>query len=115
MLGAGTVLAALFVWRELRFNPPFLDLRLLGRNRPLMLVYLGFAVFSSVYYFVFFGLPQLLQEAGGYDPGAGGAADAAAGRDVRAGHAVGCPGHGKIRRPARADCRRRTSHRWWPR
>lgn len=69
MLGAGTVTAALFVWRELRFSPPFLDLRLLGRNRPLMLVYLGFAIFSSVYYFVFFGLPQLLQEAGGYDPG----------------------------------------------
>ena len=68
MLGAGTAIAALFVWRELRFNPPFLDLRLLGRNRPLMLIYLGFAVFSSVYYFVFFGLPQLLQEAGGYDP-----------------------------------------------
>jgi MFS family permease len=69
MLGAGTLIAALFVWRELRFSPPFLDLRLLGRNRPLMLVYLGFAVFSSVYYFVFFGLPQLLQEAAGYDPG----------------------------------------------
>ena len=69
LLGAGTVLAALFVWRELRFSPPFLDLRLLGRNRPLMLVYLAFAVFSSVYYFVFFGLPQLLQEVGGYDPG----------------------------------------------
>jgi predicted MFS family arabinose efflux permease len=69
MLGAGTVVAALFAWRELRFAKPFLDLRLLGRNRPLMLVYLAFAVFSSVYYFVFFGLPQLLQEAGGYDPG----------------------------------------------
>ncbi|MBT2533035.1 MFS transporter [Arthrobacter sp. ISL-48] len=69
LLGGGTVMAALFVWRELRFNPPFLDLRLLGRNRPLMLVYLGFAVFSSVYYFVFFGLPQLLQEVAGYDPG----------------------------------------------
>ncbi|PNI07747.1 MFS transporter [Arthrobacter sp. AFG7.2] len=69
MLAAGTVLAALFVLRELRFARPFLDLRLLGRNRPLMLVYLAFAVFSSVYYFVFFGLPQLLQEAGGYDPG----------------------------------------------
>ncbi|MDR7160600.1 MFS transporter [Arthrobacter sp. BE255] len=68
MLGAGTAIAALFVWRELRFSPPFLDLRLLGRNRALMLIYLGFAVFSSVYYFVFFGLPQLLQEAGGYDP-----------------------------------------------
>ena len=69
LLAAGTVLAGLFVWREFRFSPPFLDLRLLGRNRPLMLVYLGFAVFSSVYYFVFFGLPQLLQEAGGYEPG----------------------------------------------
>jgi len=68
MLGAGTLIAGLFVWRELRFSPPFLDLRLLGRNRPLMLVYLAFAVFSSVYYFVFFGLPQLLQEVGGYDP-----------------------------------------------
>lgn len=70
MLGAGTAVAALFAWRELRFARPFLDLRLLGRNRSLMLIYLGFAVFSSVYYFVFFGLPQLLQEAGGYGPGA---------------------------------------------
>jgi MFS family permease len=69
MLAAGTALAGLFAWRELRFSPPFLDLRLLGRNKPLLLVYLGFAVFSSVYYFVFFGLPQLLQEAGGYAPG----------------------------------------------
>ena len=69
MLAAGTAVAALFAWRELRFAKPFLDLRLLGRNRPLMLVYLAFAVFSSVYYFVFFGLPQLLQEAGSYDPG----------------------------------------------
>ncbi|KQN84421.1 MFS transporter [Arthrobacter sp. Leaf69] len=68
LLGAGTLLAVLFVWRELRFSPPFLDLRLLGRNRPLLLVYLGFALFSCVYYFAFFGLPQLLQEAGGYDP-----------------------------------------------
>ncbi|MCT9624743.1 MFS family permease [Arthrobacter sp. SORGH_AS 212] len=69
MLAAGTGIAALFAWRELRFARPFLDLRLLGRNRPLVLVYLAFAVFSSVYYFVFFGLPQLLQESGGYDPG----------------------------------------------
>ena len=68
LLGGGTLLAVLFVWRELRFAPPFLDLRLLGRNRPLLLVYLGFALFSCVYYFAFFGLPQLLQEAGGYDP-----------------------------------------------
>jgi MFS family permease len=69
LLGGGTLVAVLFVWRELRFTPPFLDLRLLGRNRPLLLVYLGFALFNGVYYFAFFGLPQLLQEAGGYDPG----------------------------------------------
>ncbi|MCO4261527.1 MFS transporter [Pseudarthrobacter sp. MDT3-26] len=69
LLGAATVIAALFAWRELRFRPPFLDLRLLGRNRPLLLVYLVFVVFSSVYYFAFFGLPQLLQEAGHYDAG----------------------------------------------
>jgi predicted MFS family arabinose efflux permease len=69
LLAGGTVLAGLFVWRELKFSPPFLDLRLLGRNRPLLLVYLGFAVFNGIYYFAFFGLPQLLQEAAGYDPG----------------------------------------------
>ena len=72
MVAAGRrdcVLAVLFAWRELRFSPPFLDLRLLGRNRPLLLVYLGFALFNGVYYFAFFGLPQLLQTAGGYNPG----------------------------------------------
>jgi MFS family permease len=59
LLGGGMVLAALFAWRELRFSPPFLDLRLLGRNRPLLLVYLGFALFNGVYYFAFFGLLML--------------------------------------------------------
>jgi MFS family permease len=69
LLGGAMVLAVLFAWRELSFGKPFLDLRLLGRNRPLLLVYSGFVVFSCVYYFAFFGLPQLLQEAAGYDPG----------------------------------------------
>ncbi|MFJ4030242.1 MFS transporter [Paenarthrobacter sp. NPDC089989] len=69
LLGAAVVIGALFAWRELRFNPPFLDLRLLGRNRPLLFIYLVFVVFSGVYYFAFFGLPQLLQEAGNYDAG----------------------------------------------
>ena len=82
LLGGGTLLAVLFVWRELRFAPPFLDLRLLGRNRPLLLVYLGFALFSCVYYFAFFGLPQLLQEAGGYESRRRRAPGAAAGRGV---------------------------------
>ncbi|HEV7169291.1 MAG TPA: MFS transporter [Micrococcaceae bacterium] len=69
LLVAGTVVAALFAWRELRFGKPFLDLRLLGRNRPLLLIYICFAVFNGVYYFAFFGLPQLLQQYAGYSAG----------------------------------------------
>jgi predicted MFS family arabinose efflux permease len=69
LLAGSTLLAALFVLRELRFSPPFLDVRLLARNRALLLVYVCFAVFNGVYYFAFFGLPQLLQEAAGYDAG----------------------------------------------
>jgi MFS family permease len=69
LLAGSIVLAALFILRELRFSPPFLDVRLLARNRALLLVYICFVVFNGVYYFAFFGLPQLLQEAAGYDAG----------------------------------------------
>lgn len=63
------VAAGLFVWRELRTHHPFLDLRLLAANRRLLMVYLCFAVFNIVYYSAFFGLPQYLQEHGGYSAG----------------------------------------------
>ncbi|WP_426624682.1 MFS transporter [Leifsonia sp. McL0607] len=63
------IAAALFVWRELRTRHPFLDLRLLAANRRLLMVYLCFAVFNVVYYSAFFGLPQYLQEHGGYSAG----------------------------------------------
>ena len=109
LLGGGLVLAALFAWRELRFSPPFLDLRLLGRNRPLLLVYLGFALFNGVYYFAFFGLPQLLQTAGGYNPGVVGPADAAARRDLGGRDAVRGPRDRPVRRAAGADRRRRAA------
>lgn len=66
LLGLAPLAAALFAWRELRTGEPFLDLRLLGRNRPLLLIYLAFAIFTGVYYIAFFGLPQLLEQAGGY-------------------------------------------------
>ncbi len=69
LLAAGSVAAAMFAWRELRFAKPFLDLRLLARNKPLLLVYVCFAVFNGVYYFAFFGLPQLLQQSAGYSAG----------------------------------------------
>lgn len=66
LLGAAPIAAALFAWRELVVAKPFLDLRLLGRNRPLLLIYLAFAVFNGVYYIAFFGLPQFLEQAGGF-------------------------------------------------
>ncbi|QDQ98675.1 MFS transporter [Tomitella fengzijianii] len=68
-LAAGALVSmAAFGWRELRCPTPFLDLRMLGRNRPLILVYAAFAVFNGVYYCAFYGLPELLQQSGGYSP-----------------------------------------------
>ena len=112
LLGGGMLLAVLFVWRELRFKPPFLDLRLLGRNRPLLLVYLGFAVFSGVYYFAFFGLPQLLQEAGGYDPGIVGLLMLPLAAMSVVGDAARGPRDRPFRRAAGADRRRRAAQSW---
>lgn len=66
LLAVAVAAAALFVWRELACRAPFLDLRLLAANRSLLMVYLCFAVFNLIYYCAFFGLPQLLQENGGY-------------------------------------------------
>ncbi|MGN6127797.1 MAG: MFS transporter [Humibacter sp.] len=69
LLPVAVVAGAAFVWRELTAKVPFLDLRLLAKNRSLMMVYLCFAVFNLVYYTAFFGLPQLLQEHGHYNAG----------------------------------------------
>lgn len=67
LAGLSVAAAALFVWRELRFDAPFLDLRRLLRNRTLLLTYAGFLVFTAVFYGAFYGLPQLLEVAFGYD------------------------------------------------
>ncbi len=72
LLPVAVITGALFVWRELRTDHPFLDLRLLAANRRLMMVYLCFALFNVVYYSAFFGLPQYLQEHGGYPAGVAG-------------------------------------------
>ncbi|WP_460632344.1 MFS transporter [Leifsonia lichenia] len=69
LLPVSIAAAALFVWRELRTAHPFIDLRLLAANRRLLMVYLCFAIFNVVYYSAFFGLPQFLQEHGGYSAG----------------------------------------------
>ncbi|WP_342357070.1 MFS transporter [Paramicrobacterium chengjingii] len=66
LLAAAIAASTLFVWRELTTRTPFIDLRMLSRNRRLVLVYTGFALFNIVYYVVFFGLPQYLEEFGDY-------------------------------------------------
>ncbi|HEY3504982.1 MAG TPA: MFS transporter [Actinocatenispora sp.] len=65
-------LAALFVplagallWRELRCAEPFLDVRLLGRNRALTGTYLRTALTYVAFYAVFYGLPSWLEEGRG--------------------------------------------------
>jgi MFS family permease len=72
LLPVCAVAAVAFVWRELHTATPFLDLRLLAGNRPLMMVYLCFAIFNIVYYSAFFGLPQYLQTHAGYSAGVSG-------------------------------------------
>jgi MFS family permease len=57
---------AVFIWREMSTKTPFIDLRLLAANHALMMVYLCFAIFNLIYYCAFFGLPQFLEDQGGY-------------------------------------------------
>lgn len=66
LLAVSIVLGALFVWRELHTPFPFINLRLLAANHRLIMVYVCFAIFNLIYYCAFFGLPQYLQEHGGY-------------------------------------------------
>ncbi|GAA4063295.1 MFS transporter [Agromyces indicus] len=64
---AGTLLAGvLFAWRELRAATPFLDLRLLARDVPLLRVYALFVLANLVLYSALFGLPQYLEDHAGY-------------------------------------------------
>jgi MFS family permease len=65
-LAVGIAAIAVFIWRELRARAPFIDLRMLAANRALSLSFIGFAVFSAVYYLAFFGLPQMLESFAGY-------------------------------------------------
>ena len=59
--------AALGAW-SWRRTAPFLDLRMLARNRPLTLSYLRFGAVMMICYCMFFGFAQWLQGAGGYTP-----------------------------------------------
>ncbi|WP_400994640.1 MFS transporter [Agromyces sp. GXQ0307] len=57
---------ALFAWRELRAATPFIDLRLLAANTPLVRVYALFILANLVFYGALFGIPQYLEDHAGY-------------------------------------------------
>ncbi|MGP8297798.1 MFS transporter [Streptomyces inhibens] len=58
--------AAVLVWWQLRHPEPFIDLRMLARNRALVLTYLRHGLTYLVIYCVLYGFSQWLEEAHGY-------------------------------------------------
>ena len=66
VIGIGVVALAGFVVRELRARVPFIDVRLIAANPALVWTYAAFTAFCVLYYLALFGLPQLLEEHGGY-------------------------------------------------
>ncbi|WP_136706333.1 MFS transporter [Agromyces sp. H66] len=66
LLAAAVGGAALFAWRELRCAKPFVDLRMLGSNLPLIRVYVTFILATLVFYSALFGIPQYLEDHAGF-------------------------------------------------
>ncbi|MYT30363.1 MULTISPECIES: MFS transporter [unclassified Streptomyces] len=66
LLAPTAVLAAVLVWWQLRHPQPFLDLRMLARNRPLVLTYLRHGLAYLLIYCVLYGFSQWLEQAHGF-------------------------------------------------
>lgn len=66
LLALAAVLGAALAGWELRREAPFLDLRMLARNRPLSVTYLRHGMTYLVIYCVMYGYAQWLEEAHGY-------------------------------------------------
>jgi MFS family permease len=66
--GVALVTGAGFVARELRAPEPFLDVRVLGQNKPLLVTYARQLLTGVVMYSVVYGLPQWLEHGRGLTP-----------------------------------------------
>lgn len=66
LLAPTVLLAAVLVWWQLRHPAPFLDLRMLARNRALVRTYLRHGLTYLVIYGVLYGFSQWLEQAHGY-------------------------------------------------
>ncbi len=54
---------ALWLFIERRSTAPFIDVRMLARNRPLLAVYARYVAIYTIFYSVFYGFPQWLEQA----------------------------------------------------
>lgn len=68
LLVVSAVAGAAFAWVELRGADPFVDLRMLGRNRPLVATYTRNLLTATVTYVFLFGYTQWLQDGRGLGP-----------------------------------------------
>ncbi|KUL36973.1 MFS transporter [Streptomyces sp. NRRL F-4489] len=66
LLAPAAVLTAVLVWWQLRHPHPFIDLRMLARNRALTLTYLRHGLAYLVIYCVLYGFSQWLEQAHGF-------------------------------------------------
>jgi len=60
--GLPVVLGIVLLWWELRVSRPFIDVRMLRANRPLSRTYARVAVTYVVFYTIFYGVPQWLEQ-----------------------------------------------------
>ncbi|ANF31710.1 MFS transporter [Leifsonia xyli] len=66
------VAGAALVWRELRVDSPFIDLRVLGGNGPLLLTYTRSLLTATISYTFVYGFTQWLENGRALDPTAAG-------------------------------------------
>jgi MFS family permease len=59
---AGILFFGLFIWRELRVQEPFIDIRIFKTHPKLSMVYIQFIFLNIFFYCLFFGLPSYFQE-----------------------------------------------------
>jgi predicted MFS family arabinose efflux permease len=72
LLPVALLAAVLLVLRERGVAEPFLNVRMLAANRPLIGVYAQFAGVNIVFYAVFFSMPLWLEQVRGFDSGMSG-------------------------------------------
>jgi len=72
LVPVAVVLGAVFAWRELRVPDPFLDLRLLAGNGPLLATYARTLLAFVLSYAYLYGYTQWLQEGRGLSPSVAG-------------------------------------------